>query len=321
MIVETVRAAHRALVAARLAEAVLVGVAGACLALAASLLSGAELGAPDAWWTSALVAGLSGAAFAGARPLDREGTARLLDERFGLDGGVGTALEWERAGRPGRVGALLSAQLRSRLSPARAARGVVGLSLLPIVAPFAGAVVLAVARDGVERARGGPDVADLAAQLSDALAGAGALAGAAGAPGERGEGAVRPEVARRLLALSRAAARLESAGSRAEVGALRAELDALDRELAADELRARLAEPRALLDAVRLRGGDLGSDGGAGAGLRPGTAPSEVDGSAAAVGAVHAAPPGASPGRWWSADQDGLVGRWVEARRRRTRTP
>ncbi|HEX6883889.1 MAG TPA: hypothetical protein VF530_10955 [Planctomycetota bacterium] len=341
-VVLAVRAALRL---TRLAECVLLFVAALLLTRAAALVSGlagAELTA--AWGVALLCGALCAAAWWLEHPQGARATARALDQRLRHHGALVTAFELETRAARSPMEALVSARVLARLRTGEALRALVPPLLLPVAAPSLAALALVLAVD----ARRAPppralDFMGLAEGLDQALA-LGTLDEArTGLAGEDPEGGLsRRQVqalgevlhGRGALPYSAEAWQADPEAARAAVARLDRRVAELARELEpGSELSGRLAEARVWLDALRMGlaagapegpGGTEGSGGetpGAADGRISGSrAPAEVAPSSPAAMSQDPAPDAALPtpalgrqaGRWWPAEYDAVVARWLE---------
>jgi hypothetical protein len=270
-----VRNAWRAVRLARAGEALLLGVSGVLLALAAALRSGAALGEG----ASIAAALLTGAGLAGAWLVERwprpAQVARLVDSRLGLDGALVTAFEGGAVADPAPLAALLDARVLARVR----ARDVVRAAL-PNSTPFLAVPFLAFALLGwcierrPERADPRRAVAPLAQGLADELSRAVDAGLDAVEAGELGQ----PEL-QELMALEREGRELaRRAGAH---GASAQELDAAFAEVlegvrdaardmgTAPELTSALTRADALGEAARMGLEDALEGSGAGRAQEP----------------------------------------------------
>lgn len=341
--------ALRGLAAVRVLESALLGIATALLGASAALSSGARGGDRGAWIAAALCGVLVALTWALGHRRTAEQVARELDRRLGARGALFTAWEWE-VGRAGRLGAALSERVASR----HAARELLQ-RVLPPVAPVlalpflaAGLLFLTLESRRVEPREA--DLAELTGSLERELRG---LSGAQSGAGPEGAAELSSEERAELAAVARAAERvareLSAETPRPEEGS--ADLAELDQRLA--RLRER-ARPGSELDEVLRRAQETlettrraleppaapGDPGGGSGGQSAGEAGRESGGASdsevaspagdgtmsgfqlppslredgAPAGGVRA-PVGVAGGSTWPEAYDGIVTRWVEARR------
>jgi hypothetical protein len=343
-----------ALATTRWAESALIFTAALSVMLAAISTGGDELARLDSWGlavTGGLLAALS---WRIGHHLGLVEVARALDERLRFRGALITALEIERRDPGSPMGRALRSRVLSRLRLGEAIHAVMPPIALPLVAPLAGAGLLAFA---LERAPGGEellrvDLAPLVSQLEGFTADTHAA---------WEEGTLDAATAGELLALRRRLRRLAADLSRSDLDreSTREELERLDRDLVdlgpRIQEEAKLAEAlesmRPWLDAARMAleegegSGGPGGSGSAGGTESPGgpeasdarsegpvaaggssASPSPVEGGATSAGGSSAPPgipdagdpePGSSAGAWWRAEYDEVVAGWIEYRRAR----
>jgi hypothetical protein len=329
---------HFGLAAARLAESLLLGLAGALVTLAAGVASGL---APGALAGVATLAGLcAGTAFWLERPLELARTARELDARLRHHGALSTAFELEGRGRAlAPLEELVRARVLARLRLDEAVRALFPPLFVPVAAPVAAGLLLYFVSSGVDRpVPASVDFAALANGLEQALSMPSLSEESTGLAGEDEEGGLsRAQVQEVSTALhARAALPFVAEDWRRAPEELWNRVDELDRSLAdlaarterGSELGERLAAARPWLDALRqalaAEGGGEGSASGAGTG---GSTQGTIGSSTPASGVSTPAPRPTNPppdsarelgtqaGAWWPAEYDGLVARWVELSR------
>lgn len=339
-----VRAVHRGLCAALLAESLLIGVAAALGTATAAVLEG---GTPFSSLGAALVAALcAGAAWWLEQVRDRGEVVRELDRRLRHHGALLTAHELEeRPGPRAPLEELVRARVLVRLRLDEAVRALFPPLLVPLGAPVAAGLALLFAVESRPSAPVVPvDFAHLAAGLEQALAMGGLDAASTGLPGEDEDGGLSRAQAEEVLAAlgaRRALPHRDEEWTR-QPEAVRARVDELEAELATlsarvepgSELARRLEAARPWLDALRtglertagLAPGPTapGTAGEAGTGPTAdgtisGSSP-RAEGSDPATGPSGAAPLpapllGTQAGTWWPPEYDGLVARWVELSR------
>lgn len=335
-----VRRAWGALLLARTFESLWIGVAGACLTLAAA---GERISSDPELLTVASCAGaLAALAWFLEHASSADELALRLDRR--LDQGGALALAHELEGRPGGLtpmGMLVQERVLARLRPLEAVRSSVPSFLPPLgfAAFAAGALALSLERTPSS----GASEPELGRWIEGARA---ALA--------RGELEARerpaPESARELLtSAERRLEALERTDEHAlDARAAAAELGSLEDELAraasalerSSPLRPRIEEARAWLDAARARLEARGAGPAAALGGNPGQATGPdgsgtMEGSLMDTGRENAGPeragrtaasrsvPGgetASGGftlaeSWWEPTYEDVVRRWIELSR------
>jgi len=342
-VVARVRHAWRGLGAARAAEGALLGAGALFASQAALVASGGAPASVPAWTVAVLCALLAAASWWREHRLAPLDVARRVDRRRELAGALVTAYEVEQRGEISAVARALAAKVAARLSAREALRAVLPASAPLAAVPFLAGALLALAL----QARDDPRAASLealAGRLNAQLAGAGAPAGAAKAAG------LTAEEQRALIDLAHGAAALERAARSDELAAgekeedlagrlrrLEADLEHLERRLpAGSELRRELERAAGTLDAALLALGEprpagpaadagaaasgAGVDTGSGAELaRAGSQgrmsgrakPPEGDATQAADGEPHPET-GVAGARWWPAEDEAIVARWVE---------
>jgi len=340
-----VLAVRTALRLTRLAESVLLFVAALLLTRAAALVSG--LAGPElagSWGVAFLCGVLCGAAWWLEHPQGVRATARALDQRLRHHGALVTAFELETSLAQSPMEALVSARVLARLRTGEALRALVPPLLLPVAAPTLAALALVLAVD----ARRAPpprelDFLALAEGLDQALS-LGALdEDRTGLAGEDPEGGLSRRQVQALgeVLHGRGALPWSAEDWRTDPEAARAAVARLDRRVAelareldpGSELAGRLAQARVWLDALRMglaAGAPEGAGGTEGSGDEtPGAADGRISGSRA-PGEVAPSSPEAMPqapasgtalptpalgrqaGRWWPAEYDAVVARWLE---------
>lgn len=340
-VVLAVRAALRL---TRLAECVLLFVAALLLTRAAALVSGLAGAELEAAWAVALLCGaLCAAAWWLEHPQGARATARALDQRLRHHGALVTAFELETRAARSPMEALVSARVLTRLRTGEALRALVPSLFLPVAAPTLAALALVLAVD----ARRAPpprelDFLALAEGLEQALAMGSLDEARTGLAGEDPEGGLSRRQVQALgeVLHGRGALPWSAEGWREDPAAARATVEALDRRVAelarglepGSELAGRLEEARVWLDALRmgLAATPEGAGGPrAGEGETPGAADGTISGSSApaevAPSSPDAMPPSPAPGeasptpalgrqagRWWPAEYDAVVARWLE---------
>lgn len=330
-----VRAAQAGLRAARALECALFFGAGVLLTLGAERLSGLQA---DAWNVALLCGALAAAAWWLEHPSRLVATARTLDGSLRHQGALALAFELEQTRAAHGLTAmeeLVCARVRARLSVREAVRAVFPPLFLPLAAPAVAALFLLLVLDR----RGGQegpadDARSLVTGLERALP-----------PGLEPEGADRAigqavdlrREAQELRARLQASAQsppgsVERARAAEEARTL---LERLDQQVArrlrepsASELRDRLDEARAWIDALRAAL-PVGAGSGAVAG---GTSPGNLTGTPGDGTISRPMPgPGALPrdarvtsptttlglqaGSFWPPEYDAIVERWVELSR------
>jgi len=333
--------ALRGLAGLRGLESVLVAIAGFTAGLAAVVQSGGTLEAGAAWIVASICAGLSGGSWGFAHLQTPPEVARAIDLGLEEEGALFTAWELEGRAEPSELGRLLGRDVAGRRT-ARAMLHAILPATAPVLAlPFLAAMALFLALEGTRGDSTEVDLSLLSAKLSDDLSG---LRGAdAGAAPSGAEDLSQAELAA-LAQLARDASRTQDAIRRGEVDA-REELEALQERLgelessvpAGSELREELDQAAATIDSalMALDPPPAASEGaGAGAetaaeGSTPGTevAPEGQDGTIARFKTepdpgqgvesheVDAPASGVLSGPSWPAAFDGIVSRWIEARR------
>lgn len=335
-----VRRALVALALARASEALLVGAGALILCLAALVAGGAALRGAQPWAAALLCAAFAAAAWWAEHRPRPEAVALRIDRRLGFDGALVTAFESEASLRHGELAGALSRRVAGALPLRVALRAALPPSLAVAAFPLAALAVFALVRGRVAEPAdtrsaavlGGIALGEIGEFAEHLLADPAALEAA-----ERAE--LLELVSRaRTLALSP-----DSPEAREFLAQAALELERLARELPLDRdaARARLERAEEAAEAALGRGsepaaarpeppaGGAGSDEprvGEGAALAPGRAggtmsaldpgPTEPAGGA---GAAPVDPSGGEAGlvgaSWWSARDEDLVRRWVEARR------
>jgi hypothetical protein len=334
-----VRAARAGLQAARALECVLVFAAGGFLALGAARLSGAPAGA----WDVALLCGaLAAASWWLEHPSAPVATARELDAALRHDGALALAFELEESRAPDGftpMEELVRARVLARLSVRSALRAVFPPPFLPLAAPAVAGLFLLFALDR----RGAPEEGDLGAMGAALERALPAGIEPEGAKRESGAAVELRREARELRALLGTHERLPPASGEKARAAFEARirLERLDQLVArelqgaapASELRERLDEARAWIDALRAalpEAAAASSDpdlaaGSAGTAAGNLTSPTP-DGTISPPMAPAALPPnapettpsitlGLQAGSFWTAEYDAVVERWVELSR------
>jgi hypothetical protein len=354
-----VRGVSAGLRAARAAECALLFVAGALLAYGAALASGVERMDADAHAVALLCGCLCAVAWWLEHPVALDETAWALDRRLRHHGALATAFELEGRGAARRTAMeeLVSLRVLERLRTGEAIRALFPPLFLPIAAPTTAALLLLLA---LEARRGPPPPAVDLFALADGLERAlplGVIESGEDGLGSAGEdGAWTRALARelvRVLEVRQALPRSSEEWARAPEGT-RERLAELDRRLAElasrvaprSELRGRLEEARAWVDALRMGLPPGGGVGGGTAGTSPraestpgsltadvpeGTIlrplpepeppPMNVDPAAspspssAAEPGSRGQPLGLQAGNFWPSEYDAVVERWIELSR------
>ena len=333
------RFVHRGLTSVRLVESSALALTALASALAAAVASGAELSHGGAWWAAGLCALLAGLAWILQHRRTAHQVAHDVDRRMGFDGALLTAWEVEGGGQASEIGRLLARSVAGRADARRMLRVVLPGSAPVFALPFIGAVLLFLAQEQVRSRPRLDDLELLASRLGSEL---GELAHAdSGAPPSGAE-ELTPEELAELAGLARAAGRLGRVDARDqdELGEELAELqrrmsELEDRLPVESEIRRQLERIEDTLDSARMAlepprlpagaggsGAAGGESGDAAAGEHPGTAlvPEAPDGTMtgyalpARIG-VDSPESGVLAGRGWPEAYDGIVARWIEARR------
>jgi len=340
-----VRAVHRGLRAALLAESLLLGVAAALVTAAAAVLEG---GTPFSSLGAALCAALcAGGAWWLEQVRDRADVVRELDRSLRHHGALLTAHELEeRPGPRAPLEELVRSRVLARLRFDEAVRALFPPLFVPLGAPAAAGLALLFAVEARPPEAELPvDFAHLAAGLERALSPGRLDAASAGLARDEEDGRFSPGELHEVLAALDARRTLPYPAEEwtREPAAVRARVDELERELRAlatrvertSELGARLEAARPWLDALReglersggaaLDGATAGTAGEAGTGptgdgtitgSSPGARSSDPAAGPSAGATLSPAPLlGTQVGTWWPPEYDGLVARWVELSR------
>lgn len=342
--------ATRGLAGVRIFEALLVALAAYGVALTATLVSGGSLSGPAAWELAGVCALLAGATWAIEHKRAPAAVARALDDRLEEDGALFTAWELEADAQASPLGTLLARSVAARHTPRSLLRAILPATAPVLALPFLAATGLFLA---LEDARFEPREEDVTALTSRLEAELSDLQAAdRGAVPEGAEDLSREEL-NELAQLARDAARIEG-GLRREGLEAADELDELQQRLVEAEARApvgsklreQLQRASTTLDSALMALSPEGPEQPRGAEETSGEAPPEAS-SAAPGGATpgsevahggadgtmggfqtpsipaeevvasgHDAPQaGVLSGPAWPAAYDGIVARWVEARR------
>ena len=336
-----VRHAHHGARWARLAEAVLIGVAAAALTLAASSLSEANLSQLAPFVLALGVGLLVTATWLIGTHKTLGQTAQALDRRLNQAGALFTVFEAQHSRHDTEMIRLLAARVASRVSVREALRVARPLDPIPLAAPFVAAAILALTLDAIAPL---PDAAKLN-EFADAIAGEIANARQlsletleAGQSAELGEQAA--ELPGELTELLRKVSELKSEwgqtttdsdGALQEINQLRAKIDQTFQALPpSSALSGSIRALSTQLDAAALRVGDAAganssaSDaeakqqslalGGAGGRI---TSTTEADGVSTAdpVASLGGMERGAAVAIRWRPEYDEIVARWVESNR------
>jgi len=341
-----VRAAHRGARIARWGEAALLAVGGLTLTLAAAELSGGGVALPASWVVASFAAALVAVSWLTTTHRTQRETASQLDRRLDFSGALLTAYEQQESERASELVALLAARVAARVTPGEALRVARPLTAFPIVAPFLGAALLALAVEATRPDSEPPPLAVMARGMSDKLAlarGAGLDALDSGQQGELGEDPA--ELLASLTELLSEVAELEAEWSESApdpkeateaIEGVEQKLSELQSSLPADSaLELSLRELSMLVDAAGLRAHDADRGGGAAeswrkadtgslaspgpsgriaeAGSTPGGAGQSSADSAGVPTDVHVR--GALVSAGWRPEYDEIVALWVESRR------
>ncbi len=327
-VAEVVAHVHRGLVAVRTTEAVLFGIGALLTTVASALLSGGRLANGQAWVAGSVCAVLVAVSFLRAHRTNARETASVLDGELGFAGALVTAYEVGRPGSRNHLEGLLEARVSGRLSVRRALRAALPLSALPILAPFAGAALLGLARDATTETPVDPALAELSLALERGLARTGEQSLEtleSGRADELGPDAV--DVPTELGELARAAAKLEDpaldvleeGGVERELARIQRRLEELSRVVSpGTEVERGLHEAQTLVDAARMRLGtsEDGETFAQGGGGPMDTVPGDVNNGAPALQPTLRAAATAHPGEF-----DPVVSAWVARRKARREHP
>lgn len=311
-----VRAAHRGRLFLVAIESSIVGLSAGIIAFAAAATVRVDPHDPQATVLFAVVGILGGLSWWMERSGDAASVARSIDRRSGLEGALTTAFESESIADRSSVAAALARRIAPVVSLRRFFQRESRSSAAVLAAPFLAIALLAAVTEGT---RSSPDPSSAtASSASDRSADLrGRIRELASVPSLRAEDI---EVVR---ALAERADRIDSRAA-----------DSAGRESAATSLAAlesELADLERRIEAARDPASDAGvaSSGGNGTMGSP-TAPVDrpTDGSmrdtpasspTPQLGASDAPGSGAEGGvgasRWWPERYDGVVERWIEARR------
>lgn len=244
-----------AIAATRWAESVLIGIGAGCVLLATISVGGDPLADLDCWGVALLGALVAALSWRIGHGLDGAEVARRLDERMRYRGALVTAFEVESRDPDNPIGRVLRRRVLGRLRQGEAVGALMPPIALPLIAPLAGAGLLAfvLERAATEDVVGTVDLAPLVGELEGLTADTQAA---------WEEGVLDAETARELLALRRRLRTLASELTRssADPAATREALEELDRDLVAlaprvqteRELAEALEKMRPWLDAARM---------------------------------------------------------------------
>ncbi len=333
-IAEIVSFVHRQLVVARTAESVLVGLGGMGSVLAAALWSGWNFTSAGIWIVASACGVLFAVTFSRSNRTSTSDTARDLDAGLDAGGALLTAFESSAGAHPSSVAALLEARVAAGTSQKAALRSILPFSVLPLVAPFVGAALLALARD-THSEPSDSTLADLTTEISNRLFRSEGLAHASiEASQEEDSGVVDPDLPVRLRELARSASTLLESPDGTPTADLLDGITRIEGEL--QDIRSvlpptssvdrSLREASTLLDAARMRiaRGNRSDSSAAIASARGGAASSDDAGGPAELPPITLSTGdlegptaktsefAATDSGWWLPEFDSIVTDWID---------
>ena len=317
-----VRAAHRGRNLLIALESAVVGLSSGIAVLAVGSLAHVEPGDPQTAILLGVVGILGGVSWWLERNDDTRAVARSIDRRSGWKGALTTAFESESTGLRTPVAAALAQGLAPLVSTRRYLAGEARASAAVLAAPFLALACLGAIREGLvpredpgaAAQRSGTNASAVLDRAAALRARARALASAPGVAS--GDAAALDALAQRAAAIS--AAPDAPRDPRTTIAGLEAEFARLAREIEASRAPGSAAGVASATGDGTMGGRDVRSQPQDVDSMRTTHPPAPVQTQGAPAANGPAVEGGVGAPRWWPEHYDGVVQRWIEARRAAT---